>query len=174
LYVLTILQNDMLPVRLGTPGSIILSAIAIVLALLNAYQWKKSATAQQWKGAAEAHKANLEAVRERADRLSAENKEMLVCLAELRAKTDLTSLERQNLESDRRNQEVHERIVLTLNTLQQDGVKQSAQFSAALLENTSAINALGDRMTLEFELHRQAFADMTVALQGKTDRPRGR
>jgi len=146
----------------------LLSIIAVVLGGLNAYQWRKSTQASQWQGAALAYKEELVAVRERATRLESENTTLVRTATELKAKTDLSSLERLNLEADKRNQEVHERILLSLKTLMDNGPAQYAQLTAVLLENTSAIRAQGERMSNEFELHRGAFANMILVLKEKT------
>lgn len=159
-----------IPVVLGTPGTILLSLVTLASGITNAYQWKKSATAQQWRGAAEAHKANLDAVRERAERVDEENKVLRVLAAELKAKTDLSSLERQNLEADRRNQEVHERIVIGQNTLLSNTATRSAEIVAALSENTAAIQQMVSGMKQEFEMHRLLFTQMTDALRSMKER----
>lgn len=156
-----------LPVVMGPLGSTLLVSMVLASGALNAYQWRKSSQASQWEGAAMAHKENLDAVTQKCDRLEADNIELVKTSTELKAKTDLSSLERQNLEADRRNQEVHERIVLTLNNLLENSTSRHAQLSAVLLENTHAIKQLGERMANEFELHRGAFANMAMVLNGK-------
>ncbi len=171
---LTLLQGSV-PIAIGPTGTILLSVIAVVLAALNAYQWRKSTQASHWQGAALAYKEELVAVRERATRLEAENVSLVKTASELKAKTDLSSLERQNLEADRRNQEFHERILLSLNTLLDNNATRYAQLTAVLLENTSAIRSQGERMTNEFELHRGAFANMIRVLKtGDIKKPRRR
>ena len=159
----------MIPAALGAPGAVLLTGIALLSAALNAYQWRKSTQASQWQGAALAYKEELVAVRERATRLETENNTLHQTAAELKAKTDLSSLERLNLEADRKNQEVHEKIVLILNTLVANDANNNAQLSAVLMENTGAIRALGEQMRNEFELHRGAFANMIRVLQAKDD-----
>jgi len=168
LNLLTLLQGPV-PIAIGPTGTILLSIIAVVLAGLNAYQWRKSTQASQWQGAALAYKEELVAVRERATRLETENTSLVTTLAELRAKTDLSSLERLSLEADKKNQEVHEKIVLILNTLMDSNVTRYAQLTAVLLENTSAIKFQGEQMRNEFELHRGAFANMIRVLKGKEE-----
>ncbi len=168
MIVLTLLQ-DSLPVAVGPAGTILLTGLAVVSAGLNAYQWRKSTQASQWQGAALAYKEELVAVRERATRLENENLSLVTVSAELKAKTDLSSLERLNLEADRRNQEVHERIILSLNTLIDNSATRNAQISAVMMENTGTIQALAQNMTNEFELHRGAFANMIRVLQKRTD-----
>lgn len=153
---------------LGQPGTILLASMTLVSAGLNAYQLYRGNQASRWKGTSEAFEKELIVVRARSARLEAENIEYVKTLSELKAKTDLSSLERLNLEADRRNQEVHERIILSLNTLIDNSTTRNAQLSAVLLENTSAIRALSERMTNEFELHRGAFANMIRALKEKT------
>ncbi len=164
---LTFLQGS-LPIAVGPAGTILLTIIAVVLAALNAYQWRKSTQASQWQGAALAYKEELVAVRERCTRLETENISNVKVLSELKAKTDLSGLERQNLEADRRNQEVHEKIVLSLNTLIDQSTTRNAQLLAVMLENTAAIRTMSDRMTNEFELHRGAFANMIRVLKERT------
>ncbi len=166
MIILPLLQGT-LPVAVGPTGTILLSIIAVMLAGLNAYQWRKSTQASQWQGAALAYKEELVAVRERATRLETENTSLVQTLAELRAKTDLSSLERLSLDADRKNQEVHEKIVLILNTLMDSNVTRYAQLTAVLLENTSAIKVQAEQMRNEFELHRGAFANMIRVLQAK-------
>lgn len=163
----TLLQ-EALPIAVGPVGTILLSVIAVALGATNAYQWRKSTQASQWQGAALAYKEELVAVRERATRLETENITLVRTATDLKAKTDLSSLERLNLEADRRNQEVHERIVLSLNSLMDGNITRHAQLTAVLLENTSAIKVQGERMMNEFELHRGAFANMIRALKEKT------
>ena len=176
MYALIILQADSIPVVLGPVGSIVSFILILVSGLLNAYQFRRSTTSEEWRGAALARKEELDAVRERADRLEGENKTMVAALAELKAKTDLTMLQQQGMEFERKNQEVHEKIVLSLNTLLDNNTTRYAQITATMLENTNAMQLmreameqLGDRMTREFELHRTAFANMTLALQGKME-----
>lgn len=160
---LTLLQGAV-PVAVGPLGTILLTAIAVALAAMNAYQWRKSSQASHWQGAALAYKEELVAVRDRCTRLEDDNTSLLKTSIELKAKTDLSSLERMNLEADKRNQEIHERIVLGLNNLESNNANRFAQLSAVLLENTSAIRSLGERMGNEFELHRGAFANMIRTL----------
>lgn len=176
--ILSLLQTDAIPVVLGPAGSIVLFAFTVLLGLANAYQWYKSSKASHWQGTAEAYKEELSIVRERAERLATESKEMVKELAELKAKTDLSSLERQNLEADRRNQEIHERIVLSLNTLLDQGAVRYAQVTAVMSENTQAIVKVSEHINKEFQLHRmefemheKAFAEMSEALQRKQDKP---
>lgn len=165
---LTLLQGS-LPIAIGPVGTVLLTVIAMVLAALNAYQWRKSTQASQWQGAALAYKEELVAVRERCTRLETENISQVKILSELQAKTDLSSLERQSLEADKRNQEIHERILLSLSTVLDQSTTRYAQITAVLLENTSAIRLQGERITNEFELHRGAFANMIRVLRGRPD-----
>jgi len=139
-----------------------------MLAIVIAYQRYKSAEASRWQGTAAAYEKELVLVRARSERLEGENTELVRVSTELKAKTDLSSLERQNLEADRRNQEVHERIVLSLNTMIDSGATRYAQSTAVMMENTAAIRSLGEQMRNEFELHRGAFANMIRVLQGQS------
>ncbi len=177
MIVLTLLQSDLIPVVMGPAGSIILFVFTVLLGLANAYQWHKSTKASHWQGTAEAYKEELVIVRERADRLSNENSEMVKGLADLKAKTDLSSLERLNIDADRRNQEIHERILLSLGTILESNATHHAQFTAVASENTHAIRIISEQMTkefqlhrIEFEMHQKAFAEITVALQEKADK----
>lgn len=169
-FLLLLLQAaPSIPVVVGPIGTVLLTILALALGGLNAYQWRKSSQASHWQGAALAYKEELVAVRERCTRLEGENMTLARLSTELKAKTDLSSLERQNLEADKRNQEIHERIVFTLNNLQENSTNRHAQLSAVLLENTSGIKVLGEQMRNEFELHRGALASMIKALQGKVE-----
>jgi len=166
LIFLTLLQGSV-PVAVGPVGTVLLSVLAVLLAGLNAYQWRKSSQASHWQGAALAYKEELVAVRDRCTRLETENTSLTKLSSELKAKTDLSTLERQSLEADKRNQEVHEKIVLNLNSLLENSATRYAQATAVLMENTSAIRLLGEQMRSEFELHRGALANRIRVLQVK-------
>lgn len=167
MYFLTLFQPT-IPIVLGPTGTILYTALLVILATVIAYQRYKSAESSQWQGTALAYEKELVVVRDRSARLERENTELVKASTELQAKTDLSSLERQNLEIDRRNQEVHERIVLGLNNLLENNATRYAQISAVLMENTVAVKALGERMANEFELHRGAFANMIRTLNERT------
>lgn len=159
-----ILLQGSLPVSLGPLGTLIVTGLAVILAGLNAYQWRRSGEADSLRGQVTALNGELNIVRERSNRLTDENIELAKVAGELRAKTDLSKMQRQTQEFESKNQEVHERIVRSLDMLTEKGSVRYESVIETISENTKGLYDLGDKMSQEFELHRKAFSEMTKTL----------
>jgi predicted negative regulator of RcsB-dependent stress response len=162
---LFLMYMQAIPVVLGPTGTILFAVITLTLAALNAYQWYRSSEAKHWQGASTAYKEELEIVRQRCERLESENKEFLSINAKLLARTDLSVLDMKLNDASKENQEVHELIVANLKQLIDKSDQRYARVTEVLEGHTTAIHSLGNRMTHEFELHREFFADMTKTLR---------
>lgn len=119
-------QTSSMPVQLGPLGTLFMTLLAIALAGLNAYQWRKSGEALHWRGAAQAFESELGIVRERCQRLETANSDQGKEIATLRGKTDLESLKTQTTDMQRmivehvhRVSERHEAMLAGLKELTQ-------------------------------------------------------
>lgn len=142
-----------------SPPVWLLMAIAAVLGTLNVtqgvfgfLQGRKTSEANTWKGAAEALKVELPIVRERADRLDRENKLNIREIEQLKAKTDLKPLHDQIESANRRNEEIHIKMIAAIEEL---GKRDS-----------DAMSQLTNLVVAEFGEHRKAFANISSVLEG--------
>jgi hypothetical protein len=153
---LLILQ-DVMPVKMGQVGSVLSIGLNVILAALLAYVAYRSTQAKDWRGTAEAHKSELDLQRGRAERLEMENRRLVVAEAELKAKTDLSELQKAMLLQSQdakgyetRNQEVHLKIVDGLSALIESSQKRYDAVTVTIRENTQALNDMGEKMSTAF------------------------
>lgn len=154
-----------IPVVLGPTGTLLLSAIALVLAFLNAYQWHKSTAAAVLRGTVDAQDKELSIYRARAERLEKENKEREAELAALRAKTDITIVLERLINIDNENKAIHLQIVAALKDVISARDKQANDLLQVIKDTTVGVRELGERMSEEFACHKEAFQEMTLAIR---------
>lgn len=135
-----------IPVRLGGPGATLSLALNVLLGLATAYSLWKFNQSKHWESTAGAYEKELSIQRQRADRISDENKELIALSAELRAKTDLTELQKAMLLQtqdargyETRNQEVHQGIVNSLQELTKLSQERYAAVTATIEGQTVAL-----------------------------------
>jgi septal ring factor EnvC (AmiA/AmiB activator) len=163
-----------IPTAVGLPwwATAILLVLFITSGVINLVQLSKGREVARWKSASEVaektvalYEKQLTAVRDRADRIDSENKNLLTENATLHAKTDLSRLQAQSEDFQRDNQKVQSQIVDGLAEVSRLSSERFADFGQILTKNTEIIRELGLHMTSEFEFHKKAFADISSVLQ---------
>lgn len=154
-----------IPVVLGPTGTLLIGAVTLALALLNAYQWHKSNAASVLRGTVDAQDKELSIYRARSERLQNENKEREAELAALRAKTDITIVLERLISIDNENKAIHLQIVGALKDVISARDKHTNELLQAVRDTTAGLRDLGERMSEEFLCHKDAFQEMTLALR---------
>ncbi|HEX6182648.1 MAG TPA: hypothetical protein VFZ44_01975 [Pyrinomonadaceae bacterium] len=139
------------------PWAVALGILASILGAINVYQLYKSREAGTWKGAANAYEAELGIVRERAERLTAENQDLTRQVADLKARTDLSQLARDSSEQ-------HAGIVLALKGLSESSARQHAQLTQTMAEQTRMFLGLQSHTAAVFEQVAEQFRAIKTEL----------
>lgn len=133
--------------RLGQTGATLSLVLNVMLAAVSAYSFWKSSQSKHWETTAGAYEKELSIQRQRADRLADENNGLVALAAELKAKTDLTELQKAMLLQSQdargyeaRNQEVHQGIVDSLIELTNLSRERYAAVTATIEEQTVALH----------------------------------
>ena len=159
---LIFLFQESFPVALGPLGTLLLSLLALASGSINVYQLYKSREAGAWRGAANAYEAELGIVRERAERLTTENKGLTSEVAVLKARTDLSQLAHDSSEQ-------HAGIVLALRQLAEGEAQRYAQVTQMMTEQTKLILGHQTHTAGVFEHIIEQFRDIKTELGHKVN-----
>lgn len=163
---LLLAQLDKSPIQMGPFGTVLMIVVSLALAVLNAYQWKKSTEASHWKGSAQAYESELGIVRQRCERLETTNDTQSKEIAVLRARTDLDSLRAQAssieklvLAQGARLQEGHEamlggmqQLARTVANMNDRFMATHEEYSGLITSQQDLIKSLQSQMNLRSEL----------------------
>ena len=162
--------NSEMPIVLGRLGTVITLLGMVALAVLNVLQYRQRLRVDEakretdaarnetshWMGTANAYEKELGVVRERCNRLEADNQEIAKHIGELQAKTDLKPL-----------MEIQERVATVLQDLSTGSADRYMKAMDVITKNTDAIGTLEKHMTREFAQNRKALKKVTTAFEKK-------